>query len=524
MGKPLRAGPSSRPSPSAAGPEPLRVPWCERRDLNPRVLPHGILSPARLPVPPLSGRKMSAAPCAVIPACPLLLLLLALVRPAEAAAPRVDPRIFAGKAAGERATVLVVLREQADLSGAAAIRDRAERRRFVYEALRAQAAATQAPLRRAPARAGAAFRAHFLVNMVEVEADAALARGARRPRATCPVVRGQSRGAPAAAGSGPTVRGAARRAAATVEPNLVQVGAPELWARGFTGQGIVVGVADTGFEWDHPALQAQYRGWDGATASHDYNWHDAIHDAARRESLRLGRAGALRRRRPRHRDAGLAVGDDGAGNQIGVAPGARLIGCRNMDAGQRHAGALHRVLRVVPRADRRGRRESAAGPRRRRHQQLLGLSRRARAARIRTSCRASSRTCARPGIAVVVRRRATRGAGVLDRSPRRPPSTTRRFSVGATSTRRHHRRASRSRGPVTSDGSNRLKPDISRARAWTLRTARAASAYTLRLLRHVRPRRRTSRARSRCCGRRVPGAARRRGPRPRSCSSTPRCR
>src|SRR5262245_61245139 len=28
--------------------------WCERRDSNPQGFPHGILSPARLPVPPLS--------------------------------------------------------------------------------------------------------------------------------------------------------------------------------------------------------------------------------------------------------------------------------------------------------------------------------------------------------------------------------------------------------------------------------------------------------------------------------------
>src|SRR6185503_4124509 len=28
--------------------------WCERGELNPHELPHGILSPARLPIPPLS--------------------------------------------------------------------------------------------------------------------------------------------------------------------------------------------------------------------------------------------------------------------------------------------------------------------------------------------------------------------------------------------------------------------------------------------------------------------------------------
>ena len=30
---------------------------------------------------------------------------------------------------------------------------------------------------------------------------------------------------------------------------------------------------------------------------------------------------------------GTAVGDDGLGNQIGMAPGAKWIGCRNMDQG-----------------------------------------------------------------------------------------------------------------------------------------------------------------------------------------------
>src|SRR4029078_3292034 len=30
---------------------------------------------------------------------------------------------------------------------------------------------------------------------------------------------------------------------------------------------------------------------------------------------------------------GTVVGDDGAGNQVGMAPGAKWIGCRNMDQG-----------------------------------------------------------------------------------------------------------------------------------------------------------------------------------------------
>ena len=263
---------------------------------------------------------------------PAFLLLFALIRPAEAAsAARIDPRIFADKAPGERAAFLVVLREQPDLSGAAAIRDRAARRRFVYEALHEHAAATQAPLVERLRAAGVAFRSHFLFNMLEVEADAALARelAARRDVSGVEANLGAPLRRPE---SVPDSRFTAR-AAAVVEPNLETIRAPELWGRGFTGQGIVIGVADTGFQWDHPALKARYRGWNGASASHDYNWHDAIHDAGVGNPCGSDAPAPCDDQGHGTATSALTVGDDGAGNQIGVAPGARLIGCRNMDEG-----------------------------------------------------------------------------------------------------------------------------------------------------------------------------------------------
>ena len=100
---------------------------------------------------------------------------------------------------------------------------------------------------------------------------------------------------------------------------------------GFTGQGIVVAGQDTGIQWDHPALKNHYRGWNGTTASHDYNWHDSIHDTG-------SNCGA---NSPYPCDdnghgthtMGTVVGDDGGSNQIGMAPGAKWIGCRNMNEG-----------------------------------------------------------------------------------------------------------------------------------------------------------------------------------------------
>ncbi|HZE16877.1 MAG TPA: S8 family serine peptidase, partial [Mycobacterium sp.] len=106
--------------------------------------------------------------------------------------------------------------------------------------------------------------------------------------------------------------------------------ADDVWALGYTGQGIVVAGQDTGYDWDHPALKAQYRGWNGATADHDYNWHDAIHSGG-------GVCGADSREPCDDQGhgthtMGTIVGDDGA-NQVGMAPGAKWIGCRNMDQG-----------------------------------------------------------------------------------------------------------------------------------------------------------------------------------------------
>ena len=41
----------------------------------------------------------------------------------------------------------------------------------------------------------------------------------------------------------------------------------------------MVAGADTGIRWTHNALKPHYRGWDGQNADHDYNWHDSIHDS-----------------------------------------------------------------------------------------------------------------------------------------------------------------------------------------------------------------------------------------------------
>ena len=127
----------------------------------------------------------------------------------------------------------------------------------------------------------------------------------------------------------PEPAGAAPRAAPDdIEWNIELVNAPQVWAAGVTGQGVVIGGQDTGYDWEHEALQAQYRGWDGSTADHDYNWHDAIHknDPHTGSGNPCGFNSAVPCDDQGHgtHTMGTMVGET-ATRQIGMAPGACLL-------------------------------------------------------------------------------------------------------------------------------------------------------------------------------------------------------
>jgi subtilisin family serine protease len=224
----------------------------------------------------------------------------------------------------------VVLDQQAALSGVAAIEERDRRLQAVYDRLRATALRSQAPLRAELEAAGASYRPFFIVNMLLVRGDRALlTRLAGRP-AVAHIV-----GNPRVRQALPAVRATVSSAGplGSVSWGVQNVQAVEVWSLGYTGTGIVVAGADTGYWWDHPALIRQYRGYNGITATHDYHWHDAVH---------AGGGTVCPEDSPVPCDGfssshgthtmGTMVGDDGAGQQIGVAPGARWIGCRNMDS------------------------------------------------------------------------------------------------------------------------------------------------------------------------------------------------
>ena len=389
---------------------------------------------------------------------------------------KVDPRIFAGKTADEPASFLVVMREQADLKGAEEFTEKIDKGTFVYEALSSLAERSQAGLKAELDARGIAHRSFYLVNMLEVVATRSVA-GELAARedvsvvAPNPEVRMQPQPIVEVSASSPA-HGSPLTADA-VEPNIAKIGAPDVWARGFTGTGIVVGDADTGMSWDHPALKTHYRGFDGVNVSHDYNWHDAIHNAA------AGNPCGSDSPTPCDDDGhgtsttSLTVGDDGAGNQIGVAPGAKFIGCRNMDRGNGTPARYTECFQfMMAPTDHNG-----ANPRPDLAAHVINNS---------WGC-PTSEGCTDPNVlkSIVENVRAAGIVVVVSAGNSGPACATITdppafydavFSVAATNNSDAIASFS-SRGPITADGSNRLKPDIS-APGVNTRVARPGGTFT----------------------------------------------
>jgi uncharacterized repeat protein (TIGR01451 family) len=252
---------------------------------------------------------------------------------------KVDGWVLATAEQGET-EFIVMLAEQADLSRADRLPTKEQKGRYVYEQLTRTAGKAQQPVLQAlqtlkvDSTAPLEYQPFWVANMIWVRGDRRVVQAmAQRSDVAHLYANPQVKLETPQPGAAPHAPAAADET--IIERSLQVIHAPEVWAAGYTGQGIVIGGQDTGYDWDHPALQDKYRGWDGATADHNYNWHDAIHSGGGvcgPDSLVPcddGYHGT--------HTLGTMVGEgyDTSGDlrQFGVAPGARWIGCRNMDRG-----------------------------------------------------------------------------------------------------------------------------------------------------------------------------------------------
>ncbi|MEV6107973.1 S8 family serine peptidase [Streptomyces sp. NPDC051940] len=222
-------------------------------------------------------------------------------------------------AAQDRATFWVQLATEADTSAAAEARSKAGKGRAVIEAKTRHADRTQAGLRALLKKEGARYTAFWISNSLEVTADKALAEkiAARPEVASLEADDPIELPAPAPGEDQPTTD--------AVGWNIDRVGAPRVWGElGKRGEGVVVANIDSGVDYKHPALSGSYRGL-GADGSydHDYNWFDPANVCAGDDPCDNEGHGT--------HTMGTMVGDDGAGNRIGVAPGAKWIAAKGCE-------------------------------------------------------------------------------------------------------------------------------------------------------------------------------------------------
>lgn len=245
---------------------------------------------------------------------------------------KISAQALADVETADRAQLLILLSDQADLSAAYQIADHDARGWYVYRTLTDHAATSQKRLRELLIERGVEYQAFWIANMIvaTIDRDLAIEIAGRSDVARVDSNRTAKWLDPTEKEKDVRVKGRAE-SIDTVEWGVANVNAPSLWAMGITGNGIVVGGLDTGIRWTHQAIKSKYRGWNGTVANHNYNWHDAVHTGG-------GVCGAnsvepCDDNNHGSHTVGTMVGDDGAGNQIGVAPGAKWVGCRNMNVG-----------------------------------------------------------------------------------------------------------------------------------------------------------------------------------------------
>ncbi len=253
---------------------------------------------------------------------------------------KVDASILAKAESGAAVDFIVVMQKQADVSHARKLKTKAEKGTFVFNTLQSVARQSQKPVIELLTGVGVSFHAFFVVNAIYTRGDVKL------------IEQLASRSDVASIAPNPLVpmempvdfqKISEVQSRQGIEWGIQKINADQVWAMGYTGQGVIVAGQDTGYEWTHPSIKTKYRGWNGTNADHNYNWHDAIHaisplhgDSIPNPLLNpCGLDSKVPCDDHSHgtHTMGTMVGDDGMGNQIGVAPDARWIAARNMERG-----------------------------------------------------------------------------------------------------------------------------------------------------------------------------------------------
>lgn len=222
---------------------------------------------------------------------------------------------------GGKKTVWVLMKQQPNLTPAKSQKDWKARGQAVYQALTSTAQTSQAAISTSLKNRAIRHEKYWIVNAIKVTAEPSVIDELARRSDVARVVPDKVYQIP------PVQKSSAPPGVSATEWGLDNIRAPQVWSDlGVFGDGIVIGSIDTGVEYTHPALVEQYRGsLGGGTFDHSYNWYDPANVCGFPSEVPCDNVfhGT--------HTVGTMVGDDHAGNQIGVAPQAKWIAAKGCE-------------------------------------------------------------------------------------------------------------------------------------------------------------------------------------------------
>lgn len=387
------------------------------------------------------------------------IVFLGLTLHAQSYFTKIHPSVWESMKLG-KTDFFVLMKEQGDISSAQFLTEKEEKGEYVFQILRGVANRTQGDIQDFLKSKNAPFRSLWIVNAIYVpKGDAQLIEVLAQREDVAEIINN-----PISRLSLPPAENAyaslQTRGVETIAWGVQRIKADSVWALGYKGENVIIAGEDTGYDWTHPALKPKYRGWNGTKADHNYNWFDAIHAAPNKTGNPCGYDIKFPCDDGSHgtHTMGTMVGSNDT-LITGVAPNAKWIGARNMDRGD---GTLQSYVEcfqffLAP-TDTLGKNPQASkAPHVINNSWYCSTS---------EGCNSSNfnilenavLACRAAGIVIVA---SAGNSGSNCSTVSGPPAFfSKAFSIGATRSDDTIAGFS-SRGPVTIDGSNRLKPNVS---------------------------------------------------------------
>ncbi|MDO9085990.1 MAG: S8 family serine peptidase [Anaerolineaceae bacterium] len=217
---------------------------------------------------------------------------------------------FMGQTGFHGETLFVVMKDQKDLNFASTFDDPLEKRDYVYRNLSNFSIESQRDLINFLNKYNIPFQQFYLVNAIEIKGGPVL-RFILENRDDVdrvldnPILRPLPQEMPVNVGNYNSVEEEAW--------NLEMIGVNKVWEElGVKGEGIIIGQADSGVDGNHPALRNQYL---GSTENNEYTWFDPWFQTEFPTDISGHGTHTL----------GTILGKN-----VGVAPDAKWIGCVNL--------------------------------------------------------------------------------------------------------------------------------------------------------------------------------------------------